>query len=114
MALLATTQITRAGTDPSTGAVAAGATGDEFVPGDRVFLRVVNGGGGASAVTVTTPKSVRGQAVADLVVNVPAGGQRLIGPLPKQDYADPSNQRGDVACAPSAGVTIGALELAQD
>jgi hypothetical protein len=114
MALLTTQQITRAGTDPATGAVAAGGTGDEFVPGDNVFLRVVNGGGGATTVTVTTPRTVKGQAIADLAVSVPAGGQRLIGPLPADQYANPADGKGDVACSPTTSVTISVLELARD
>lgn len=47
----------------------------------RVLLEVGSVDAGAQNVTVVTPGSQGGLAVADLVVSVPAGGVRLIGPF---------------------------------
>jgi hypothetical protein len=109
MALLTSQQITRAGLTPSLAAV--GGSGDEFHPGDNVFLRVDNGSGGSINVTVVTPKTVRGQAIADLVVAVPAAGSKLIGPLPKEDYANPADGKGDISYSATTSLTIAVLEL---
>ncbi len=61
--------------------------GNQFLNVDeRAFLYVKNGGGGAVNVTVPTPVTVDGLAVADLVVNIGAGVNKLIGPFPRQYY----------------------------
>ena len=42
--------------------------------------------GTAADVTITTPNTVDGLAIADLVVTLPATGERIIGPFPKALY----------------------------
>lgn len=50
-----------------------------------VVLHVKNGGAAATDVTVVTGGTVDGLAVADVVVNIPAGQERLIGPFLNRD-----------------------------
>lgn len=44
---------------------------------ETVFVK--NGGGGAVAVTVPTPGTVRGLDIEDKIVSVPAGEERILG-----------------------------------
>lgn len=54
------------------------------------FLIVKNGGGGSINVTVVVPGTKFGQNNPDIVVAVPAGEERWIGPF-DQDMADSDN-----------------------
>lgn len=66
---------------------AAIADGHAFVNlGENIFLYVDNGGGSAVAVTIETPGTVDGNAIADLSVSVPAGESRFIGPFKRSVY----------------------------
>lgn len=56
--------------------------------GGDVVLRVTNGGAEATNVTIATPGTVDGNAIADLVVAVAAGKTKLIGPLDPGVYND--------------------------
>lgn len=81
MAVLATQQVSRTGTTITLSAASSG--GDKLTPGDHVALRVKNAGGTACNVTIATPPTYEGQAVADVTVTVAATtGDVLIGPLP--------------------------------
>lgn len=53
-----------------------------------VILRVTNGGAEATNVTVVTPGTVGGNAIADKVVAVAAGKTELIGPFDPAVYND--------------------------
>ena len=53
--------------------------------GHNVFLHVITTGT-AAVVTVVTPNTVDGLAIADLAVTMPATGERMIGPFPKALY----------------------------
>lgn len=80
MALLATQQIQITG--PAITLTAAAGGGDTVSPSDRTFLWVKNASGSPITVTVVTPGTFKGQALADVAVSVPATtGERLIGPL---------------------------------
>lgn len=68
---------------------AAAGGGDNALPDPRAFLHVKNGGGSPINVTVTVPGSTFLQFNPDIVVAVPNGGERLIGPL-LNDLADAS------------------------
>jgi hypothetical protein len=57
---------------------AANADGHQFRNSGRSILHVKNGGGGSINVTILTPGSADGNAVADKVVAVPAGQERMI------------------------------------
>jgi hypothetical protein len=65
---------------------AAVADGAKFANDGRMFVDVVNGSASSINVTVQTPVTVDGLAVADLVVAVPAGESRKIGPFPPGYY----------------------------
>ena len=79
MATLGTQVIALAGLNPTYAAAAGG--GDKCEVGDRNFLHVKNGGGSSITVTLTATAAVRGQAVSNVTVSVPAAGERMIGPL---------------------------------
>jgi len=62
------------------------ANGNQFANDGVCFLYVKNGGAQIT-VTISTPGTVDGLAIADLVVTVPATtGERMIGPFPAGIY----------------------------
>jgi len=87
MALYTVLNLTKAGLPPAYTAVQAS---DTFAnPSDeRTFLHVRNGGGAAITATIPTQRpNVRVQGAGSLVippivVSIPAGGERMIGPFP--------------------------------
>jgi hypothetical protein len=109
VALLAIQQIAITGTTPTYAAVTAS---DTCLPDDGVFLHVKNTTGTADNATVVVPGSYLGQAVPDVVVNVPiTTGDKMIGPL-TQALADPTT--GLVTITHSfvnAGVTCALIRL---
>lgn len=88
----------------------AGGSGDTVAPGERTFVHVKNGGGSAMTVTITATAAVRGQTVANVTVSVPASGDRFIGPLTADLFA---NNNGQVAISYSVNtsVTVAALRI---
>jgi hypothetical protein len=111
MAALSTQQVTRAGLNPSYSA--AGGSGDTFNPARGVCLHVKNGSGGSINVTVASPRTVHGLAVQSLVVAVPAGGERLIGPFPADVFQDTTGTAA-VTYSASASVTVAVLQTVAD
>lgn len=99
-------QIVRAGLEETYAAVDA-ANGNQFQNDGRMFLLVKNGAGAPINVTITTPTTVDGNVVADLVVAVTNGEQRMIGPFPPNLY----NTDGYVYVDYSSGTTITAAVL---
>lgn len=87
MALVATQESTLAGLNPTYTAVSAS---DTFLPDDRTFLYVKNAGGSPDTVALVTPVTYRGQAVADAGGSVTNAQERVFGPFPAQDFADPT------------------------
>lgn len=84
-----TTQpITRAGVEPEL--LAPTVDGDVIDTGD-VALWVDNAGASPSTVEVPSPITYDGLALAPLTVVVPAGGFRMIGPLPARTFAQPAD-----------------------
>jgi hypothetical protein len=79
-------QVTTAGLNPSF--VAAVADGDVFDAG-RVALWVENGSASTVTITIPTPTTVSGLAVAEAGGTVPAGGFRLFGPFPRSVFGQP-------------------------
>ena len=82
---------------------------------DRIMLRVANGGGGsinATIVAVTTTIEVAGVGdltIPDIVVAVPAGEERSIGPFNKA-YRDPDGTV-TINYSATASVTAAAVKL---
>ncbi len=61
--------------------VAAEVGGDFCTADPKSFLHVKNGGGAPINVTIAVAGTTNGQNNADVVVAVPNGGERMIGPL---------------------------------
>lgn len=81
MAELTVQAVTRAnnGLDPTYAAAAVG--GDTVRVVDNLFLHVKNGDAAPHTVTVATPGTIGGLAIADLPATIPAGDERMIGPI---------------------------------
>ncbi|THA78413.1 hypothetical protein E6R60_05890 [Streptomyces sp. A0642] len=80
MAALNATLVTTVGgrADIAAAATAAAAGGDTAPVGPGVFLVVINGGAASRTVTIATPGTVVGHAVADATLVVPAGKTGII------------------------------------
>lgn len=81
---LAVQQIDADGLTPAY--TAAIADGHAFPNDVGTFVHVKNGGAGAVNVTVPTPSTRDGLAVADRTVTVAAGAEAMIGPFPSRTY----------------------------
>lgn len=116
MATLTVQVVAEAGLAPSYAAAAGG--GDE-IPNDNgdVILHVKNGGGGS--INVTVAPQVASVALngglgtytrSNLVVAVPNGGERMIGPFPRRAF---NNANGRVAVTYSGvtSVTVAAIRV---
>lgn len=109
MALLTSQVITRAGTglNPSYGAANSG--GDTVKTGKNVFLHIKNGHSSPQTVTVATPGSVGGLAIADLAIAVPNAGERMIGPI--DDTFRDSNGLAAITYSGVTLLTIAAIRI---
>lgn len=89
--------------------VAATVGGDTAPPGDNYRLVVKNGGGAPINVTLSSfPNTTDwGGAIPDLVVAVPAAGERWIGPLRGPAHADPTTGLVSIAYSAVTTVTVG-------
>src|SRR4051812_22189537 len=74
----------------------------DFNDGD-VVVEVISTDAGAQTVTLVTPGTVSGLAIADQVVAVPAGATRYIGKLSPATYNQPD---GTVQINPSISTTL--------
>lgn len=111
MATLAVNSISRSG-GGGFGYLAAAAGGDSFRPGGETFLCILNNGGSSITVTFVTP----GQAIPDLTignlaVSVPAGSERMIGPIRPELFADPSDGLVDITYSGVTSVFVAAMNL---
>ncbi len=70
--------------------VAAEAGGDDFVNDGKKLLVIehTNGAGADITLTVATPLTVDGEAVAEKEIAVVKGTRQLLGPFPKNIYND--------------------------
>lgn len=114
MAVLAVQNIAAAGLKPTYTAVNASDTAI-LNQAQRNFLHVKNGGGAPINVTITAVKtSARVQGVGvvtieDLVVAVPAGEERMIGPI-TEAYLDTDGEV-TIGYSGTASVTAGIFSL---
>lgn len=69
---------------------AANVDGNMFANTGEEFIIVKNGGGGGINVTIVTPKTEAGLAIADQVIAIPAGQDGYAGPFRKDLYDQPS------------------------
>ncbi|NUP23605.1 MAG: hypothetical protein HOZ81_47625 [Streptomyces sp.] len=109
MATLATQTVALAGIAPTYASAAAG--GDKVECGDRNFLHVKNGSASSVTVTLTSTASVRGQAVSNLTVAVPASGERLIGPIQPDLLQNQTDGLCAVGYSAAASVTVASLRI---
>lgn len=111
MALLATQEMALTGTVATYSAASAS---DTFVPDDRTFLHVKNGGGSSDTVTVVTPGTAAGGlAIADAVSAVANATEEFIGPFPAQHYADPATGLATVTHSFTTSVTVAVVKAPQ-
>lgn len=81
-------QIIKTGLEPTyTGSLATDNV-YQFRNDGRMYLHVINGGSSPDTVTIAAQPSVDGLDVPDRTVSVPAGEERLIGPLLPDVYND--------------------------
>lgn len=108
MAVLVAQSIVRAGLTPAFAAAAGG--GDEFVNTGNEYVEVINGDATEKTVTVVTPGTVDGLAIADRPVVIAAGARAKIGPFPTGTY---NNSASKVQLTYSAvtSVTVGVFSL---
>jgi len=105
---LTVTQVTRAGV--ALPAAAANADGHSVANDGSVILHIVNGGGAPITVTIVTPGTVDGLAIADREVIVAASANRLIGPFPREHY-NQADGTVHVNFSGVASVTAAALKV---
>jgi len=104
MATFTTQLIVPAGLNPTFAAAAGG--GDKFTPGDTTFIETINASGGSITVTVDSKVNSNYGTDVNLVVAVPAGERRRIGPLPAQRFAG-SDGLGDITYSGVTTFTVG-------
>lgn len=102
--VLAVTNITRAGvTDTLTAAIT---DGHRFSNDGKTFLEVANGYTDTVTVTVETPGTVDGLAIADLAVAIPAGSTKFIGPFQPSLFNQLTGYAGFVYVTYSSVTTV--------
>ena len=86
-------------------------TGHTTPTGPDAALAVKNASGGAVTVTLYTPGTVDGLAIADRTVSVTAAQTWLI-PLPAEVYGDPVTGLASFDLSAFASVSVAAVRLA--
>lgn len=106
-------EITLTGLELSDVLVAAGADGHYFVNSGDPILVVKNAGASPVNVTVQTPYTRDGLALADLVVAVAAGETVFIGPFPSATFDQSGAARGQVYVdfASVTNMSVGVIRL---
>lgn len=108
MATLTTQVIVPGGLTPAYSAAAGG--GDKVTPGNDTFIHVKNGSGGSLTVTVDSVTPSNYGTDADLVVAIPAGQERMVGPLPGARFAGVSDGLVSVTYSGVTSLTIAAIK----
>lgn len=106
---LAEQKIIRAGLVPAY--AAANADGHSIPNNDgRTFIHVKTGATPTN-VTILTPGTVDGNAVADKVEAILANSEQMLGPYPPEVYNQPGTNEVHVDLSAVANVTIGLFRL---
>lgn len=110
MATLTTQVVSHAGSTATY--TAAGASGDKAAPGAGVLLHVKNTDAASHTVTLATPGTVDGLAVADRAVTVPAAGEVFVPVL--NLYRNPADGLASITYDTdvSATVTVAVVRVA--
>lgn len=107
MAALSAQRLSVAGTAPTYSAASAG--GDTAPVGPGLVLQVANGSAAAVTVTVVTPGTVDGLAIADAALAIPAGDSGFI-PLARV-YSNPATGLANITYSATATVKAAVLQL---
>ena len=85
-----------------------------FVNNDgRTFLHFKKTGAGAANVTIVTPRTLGGRAVADLVVVIPATtGDKFLGPFPPAIFNAPGTHNLTWTVDEVTGLSVAVVRLA--
>jgi hypothetical protein len=109
VATLAVRSIGLAGLSPTYAAASSG--GDKIKPGKGTFLHVKNAGASSATVTLATPGTVSGLAIADRTVTVAAGGSQLI-PVPADLYGNAADSGlATISYSVATDLTVAALRI---
>jgi hypothetical protein len=103
-------QIKRTGTEVTYEAI-EDTDGNQFQNDGRMFLHVINATGDAGTVTIDTPNTVDGLAIANRDVVVTSAEERMIGPFPPNIYNDGDRLVQITYDVVGAGMTIALLRL---
>jgi hypothetical protein len=109
VALIATQQISQAGTQPSLQAASAG--GDTYEPTANTVLFVKNGDSVQHTVTIHTTATAYGQPISNIAVPIPAGAEVLLGPYEPGEVANPATALASVTYDAVTNLSIAALEV---
>lgn len=85
--------------------------GDTIAPDDRTALLVKNGSGSSINVTFTTPGTVSGLAIADVVLAVAAGATALSPTLTAALFGDPTSGLVSISYSAVTTVTVQAIRV---
>lgn len=107
MAQLSAQDIAVAGTSATY--ASASSSGDKTPVGSNLVAHVKNNGTSSITATVTTPGTVKGLAISDASVSVPASGDAFI-PL-RSIYRDPSSGMASITYSDAANAKIAVLKL---
>ncbi|MFF1321440.1 hypothetical protein ACFVZZ_18740 [Streptomyces chartreusis] len=105
---LTTVSVATGTADVAAAATAANAGGDTAPVGPGRFLYVNNGSGGSITVTIATPGTVSGLAVADTAVAVAAGKHAII---PLANAFRGANGRAAITYSGVTSLTVRPFEL---
>lgn len=108
MANLTTYSAARTGLRLDTLFTAAAGGGDTCETGAGVVLLVKNGGATSPTVTLATPETIDGLALADRVVTIPANATLFAIPVTDR-YRDPTTGRATITYSAATDLTVLAL-----
>ncbi len=107
MATLATQSITTAGVVASYVTPSGG--GDRFQPAAGTFIHIKNGNASSCTITITTPFTMDGLALADRAITVAGTTEQFIA-VPDTLYRS-SDGLGDFVVAPITTVTVAVVRI---
>jgi hypothetical protein len=100
-----------AGTVPTYGAAQAPGSGSNMFANDgRTFIHIKNGGASPITATFVTPGNVAGLAIADQVVTVTNGTEKMVGPF-EPGLFNQSDGTVHVDWSDVTSVTVGVMRV---
>lgn len=98
-------------TGPTITYAAAAGGGDTCEASSDLEFRVKNGSGAPITVTVTSPTPCNQGSTHNLVVAVPAGAEKAIGPLSPQRFASPVTGLVNITYSGVTSLTVAAVRV---